>query len=127
VLNFVFTREEVDPARAVVMEWSFGGLLASRAVAGEFHIAALIADFDPRDQLDAIRLLLPPNLANRLPKVPAQELEPHLQPLLNNLFSHWKFAQRGLWVHGVWNLGQYVLELARYRLWGAVSRIYCPT
>ncbi len=69
-----------------------------------------------------IRGMLPPQMARRFPDVLAEELDPFLQPLLNNPVARWKLTQRGLWVHGVQTLGQYLLDLVRYRLSDVVQQ-----
>jgi dienelactone hydrolase len=119
----------VDGARLALMGWSLGGYLAPRAAAGERRIAALVADPGQWDQLDALRahLPLPHDLRDRLPHVDPDELEPHLTPLVENPVLRWKLEQRAMWVHGVRNLGEYVVDTGRYRLSDVADRIACPT
>jgi pimeloyl-ACP methyl ester carboxylesterase len=129
VVDHALTHPEVDGAKLVVMGWSFGGFLAPRAVASEPRIAALVVDPGQWDQLEAARpmLPLPAELKDRLPDVDPTELDPHLQAMTAHPGIHWRLVQRGLWVHGLQTLGQYVVELGRYTLSDVAAAISCPT
>ncbi len=129
VVDHAVTLPRVDGARLAVMGWSFGGYLAPRGVSGEPRVSALVADPGHWDQLGPFRdaLPLPEELRDRLPEVDPADLEPHLRPLAEDRVLHWKFVQRGLWVHGLRTLGEYVVEAGRYTLSDVVERIRCPT
>ncbi|MFG2196008.1 alpha/beta hydrolase family protein [Streptomyces sp. NPDC048639] len=129
VVDRAVTLPQVDGSRLVVQGWSFGGYLAPRGTAGEARVAALIVDPGQWDQLDSFRgvLPLPAELKDRLPDVDPAELDPHLAVLEENPVLRWKLVQRGLWVHGLETLGQYVVEMGRFRLSDVVDGISCPT
>ncbi|GAA2435800.1 alpha/beta hydrolase family protein [Streptomyces mauvecolor] len=129
VVDHALTLPGVDPERLVVIGWSLGGYLAPRGVSGEPRVAALVADPGQWDQLGNFRdsLPLPPDLQARLPDVDPAELDEHLAPLLASPVLHWKLVQRGLWVHGLGSLGEYVVDTDRYRLSDVVEKITCPT
>lgn len=129
ILDFACSRPEVDAERIAVMGWSFGGFLAPRGASVERRIAALIADPGQWDQLELIRagLPLPQELKDRLPDVDPEELDSHLSGLAASSAGRWRLIQRGLWVHGLRTLGQYILEMSRYRLSDVADRIVCPT
>lgn len=129
VIDHALTHPQIDAARIAVLGWSFGGFLAPRGVSGDDRVAALIADPGQWDQLDAVRgmLPLPAELKDRLPNVEPAELEPYLAPLAAVPIPRWRLVQRDLWVHGLRTLGEYVVELDRYRISDVVDKISCPT
>ncbi|MFE0677183.1 alpha/beta hydrolase family protein [Streptomyces sp. NPDC058867] len=129
VIDHAVTLPGVDAERLAVIGWSFGGFLAPRGVSGDRRVAALVADPGQWDQLENIRgiLPLPGELKERLPDVDPAELEPHLRPLVRSAVMRWRLVRRGLWVHGLHSLGEYVVELDRYRLSDVVADISCPT
>jgi pimeloyl-ACP methyl ester carboxylesterase len=129
VVDHAVTLPGVDPDRLAVIGWSFGGYLAPRGVSGEPRVAALVADPGQWDLLDNIRtgLPLPQDLRDRLPRVDPAELDEYLAPLADVPMLRWKLVQRGLWVHGLGSLGEYVVDSDRYRLSDVVGQISCPT
>lgn len=129
VIDHAVTLPEVDAARLAVIGWSFGGFLAPRGVSGDPRVAALVADPGQWDQAANVAKLLPlpQDLKDRLPDVDPAELDPYLAPLAESPATRWRLVQRGLWVHGLKSLGEYVVELDRYRLSDVVANISCPT
>ncbi|WAZ19652.1 alpha/beta hydrolase [Streptomyces cinnabarinus] len=129
VIDHAVTLPGVDAGRLAVIGWSFGGFLAPRGVSGDSRVAALVADPGQWDQMENLRriLPLPQDLKDRLPDVAPSELDPHLTPLAQSPDLHWRLVQRGLWVHGLKSLGEYVLEMDRFRLSDVVANISCPT
>lgn len=107
------------------MGWSFGGYLAPRGASGEPRIAALITHPGQWDQIEA--LPMPQELKDRLATMEPEELDPYLSDVAASPIAHWKLAQRGLWVHGLQTLGQYIVEMSCYRLSDVVHKIQCPT
>jgi pimeloyl-ACP methyl ester carboxylesterase len=128
IVDFACTRPEIDGKRIAVMGWSFGGFLAPRGVSGDQRIAALIADPGQWDQLESIHAGLPllPELMDRLSDVDPEEPDPHLAGLAAHPLLRWRLIQRGLWIHGLKSLGQYVIDMSRYRLSDVAGSINCP-
>ncbi|WP_351236830.1 alpha/beta hydrolase [Streptomyces sp. NPDC002133] len=125
VMDYAVGRPEVDASRIAVMGWSFGGYLAPRGVSGDHRVAALIADPGQWDPLDAMPL--PKQVRDRLPDIDPRAIDEFLAPVANDPLMRWLMIQRALWVHGLDSLGEYVIEMDRYRLSGVAARIACPT
>ncbi|MFE7773531.1 alpha/beta hydrolase family protein [Streptomyces sp. NPDC057445] len=125
VVDYAVGRPEVDASRIAVMGWSFGGYLAPRGVSGDDRVAALIADPGLFDPLDAMPL--PQELKDQLPDADPKVLDAVLAPVAEDPVMRWRLIQRALWVHGLGSLGEYVIEMDRYRLSGVVGGIGCPT
>jgi len=109
--------------------WACSAGYYLRIISGDQRIAALIADPGQWDQLESIHagLPLPPELMDRLSDVDPEELDPHLAGLAAHPLLHWRLIQRGLWVHGLKTLSQYVIDMSRYRLSDVAGSISCPT
>ncbi|MFC5804597.1 alpha/beta hydrolase family protein [Streptomyces formicae] len=125
VMDYATARPEIDASRIAVTGWSLGGYLAPRGVSGDGRVAALVADPGQFDLVDAMRL--PPELAGGLSDADPEELDAVLAPLTEDPIMRWRLVQRGLWVHGLDSLGEYLLAMDRFRLSGVAGRITCPT
>jgi alpha-beta hydrolase superfamily lysophospholipase len=132
VVDFALTLPGIDPARIALAGWSFGGYLAPRAASGEPRLAALIADPGQWDMIEAMRAVfahfgLPAEIAEKLPDVDEQALAPAFAAIRKNPQLNWSFVQRGLWVHGVDTLMDYLRVCVAFRLSDRLGGIRCPT
>jgi alpha-beta hydrolase superfamily lysophospholipase len=132
VVDFALTLPGIDPGRIALAGWSFGGYLAPRGASGEPRIAALIADPGQWDLIEAMRagfrhFGVPEHIASAIPDVDEQQLQPAFAAIRRNPQLNWTFVQRGLWVHQVDTLMDYLRALVPYRLSDRVGAIACPT
>jgi pimeloyl-ACP methyl ester carboxylesterase len=131
-VDYALSRPEVDPGRIALIGWSFGGYLAPRAASGEHRLAACIADPGQWDFLEAIkgniaRFGMPQEVVDRLPDVDPKALEPFFEAVDQSPRLTWTFNQRGLWVHGVDSIMDYLRITPQYSLSDRVDGIRCPT
>jgi pimeloyl-ACP methyl ester carboxylesterase len=131
VIDHALTLPEVDPERVVLSGWSFGGFLAPRAAAFEHRIAALVADPGQWDQRPGIvgSLPLSDDDRARFPDVDPALLAPMdawLRGPEGDPMLRWKLLGRGLWVHGLDSLFDYLRDLCGYEVSPVASRIACP-
>lgn len=127
VVDFALTLPNVDPERIALSGWSLGGYLALRGASGEPRLAACVADPGlravlTRDQLgrlglDALGAATPGSLAGKAVET----------LLAANPRMRWSLLQRGLWVHQVASLHDYVEAALAMTLEGRVGMIACPT
>lgn len=130
VVDFALTKPEVDPQKLALVGWSFGGYLAPRAASGEQRLAACIADPGQWDMLEGMKAIFAtlPAAAFAAPRGVDQALfHPYLEKIEANFSLHWKFVQRGFWVHGVNSLAEYLEQARNYSLSAVAERITCPT
>jgi pimeloyl-ACP methyl ester carboxylesterase len=132
VVDYALSRPEVDPERVALIGWSFGGYLAPRAASGEHRLAACIADPGQWDFLEAIkgnfaRFGTPKKVVDRLPDVDPKTLEPFFEAVDQSPRLTWTFKQRGLWVHGVDSIMDFLRITPQYSLSDRVDEIRCPT
>jgi alpha-beta hydrolase superfamily lysophospholipase len=132
VVDFALTLPGIDPARIALAGWSFGGYLAPRAASGEPRISALIADPGLWDLIEAMRMNfphfgVPERVAAAIPNVDEHDLQPAFAAIRANPQLNWIFVQRGLWVHRVDTLMDYLRALLPFRLSDRVGAIACPT
>ncbi len=109
---------------------SFGGYLAPRAASAEPRLAALIADPGQYALFDGIAERMPKPFAKAMrdggPGWMLRLLEAMLDRRLRHPTQGWAL-RRGLWVHGVKTVVDYI-ELSRdYTLAGRAAAIACPT
>ena len=130
-VDYLLTRGEVDRTRIALAGRGFGGYLVSRAAAFEKRITALIADpglWDQRQNLSDF--YLPPEVILRFPDISREvfdAIEEQLRSPDTDALTRWKILQRGMWVHGVDNLYDLIIEMCRYEISGLASKISCPT
>jgi alpha-beta hydrolase superfamily lysophospholipase len=127
VVDFALTLPNIDPKRIALSGWSLGGYLALRGASGEPRLAACIAD-------PGLRAVLTPAQLSSLGVTVAHAGDPGtaIEAALGKLVEaspkmHWPLVQRGLWVHGVKSLGEYVAAATAMTLEGRVAGIRCPT
>ncbi len=106
VVDFALALPHIDPTRVALWGWSLGGYLALRGASGEPRLAACIAD-------PGLRAVMTPQMLARFGvKVagaakPGTMIEAALEQAVKaSPRMHWSLMQRGLWVHGVENLGR---------------------
>ncbi len=129
VVDYALSRPEVNPDRVALAGISLGGYTAPRAASGEHRLAAVIADPGLWSIFEAIpaRLPLPEQIKQQLPNVDPAVLEPFLEQSLANPVGRWALQQRGLWVHGVKTLMDYLRTAREYSMEAVVGQIRCPT
>ncbi len=132
VVDYALSRPEVDPERVALVGWSFGGYLAPRAASGEHRLAACIADPGQWDMLEAIKGMfaqfgMSKEVVDSLPDVDSKALEPFFEAVDNSPQLTWTFKQRGLWVHGVDSLMDWLRITPQYSLSDRIDGIRCPT
>jgi alpha-beta hydrolase superfamily lysophospholipase len=129
VVDFALTLPGVDPRRIALIGWSFGGYLAPRAASTEHRLAAAVADPGLWSMLESWRDSLPLSDAvkRQLPNVPPDILESIAAEAIASPIGRWKILQRGLWVHGVQTVADYLKLSPEYSMVGIAERIRCPT
>lgn len=132
VVDRALALPNVDPARIALSGWSLGGHLAPRAASGEHRLAACIADPGQRDLASgfralAVRLGGTPAAAADLATLDDALVENMRQFVVGDRMLRWSIVQRGLWVHGVPTLRDYLRTAEAFTLDGRIERIRCPT
>jgi hypothetical protein len=128
VVDFLFTRPEVDRRRVALMGISFGGYLAPRAASFEPRLAALIADPGQLSLFKEMKRRLPPFVASRLldrEGFVSRILEFVLSRRLLHVSQGWAL-RRGLLVHGLKMPIDY-LKLTAVYVTERPETIRCPT
>jgi pimeloyl-ACP methyl ester carboxylesterase len=128
VVDYLFTRPEVDRRRVALMGVSFGGYLAPRAASFEPRLAALIADPGQLSLFEEMKRRLPPFAARRLMDregLVSRLLEFALSRRLRHVSQGWAL-RRGLLVHGLKTPIDYLRLTADY-VTERPEAIRCPT
>jgi hypothetical protein len=66
-------------------------------------------------------------IVDRLPDVDPKALEPFFEAVENSPRLTWTFKQRGLWVHGVDSIMDFLRIMPQYSLSDRVDQMRCPT
>jgi pimeloyl-ACP methyl ester carboxylesterase len=116
VLDWLLTRQEVQPDAVILVGRSFAGYLAPRAAAFDHRLAALVVDPAQPDMAER----LPTGVAAKLagPVVKAQmRLSPHRR----------EFFGARMAAHGLSDIDAYFAELRRFNMLDVAAQISCPT
>ena len=112
----LLARDDVDPAKLVLIGRSFAGYLAPRGAAFEHRLAALVCD--PAQ----------PNMAAHLPEgvvgkvaVPISDLQMKIDPKRAEFFGSRMAA------HGLDSVEAYLEEIRKYTMLDVAGQITCPT
>lgn len=128
VVDWLLARGTADPDRLGLIGWSLGGFLAPRAASGEHRLAAVIADANFYDLYDAVLARIPAPLragfAAGKPGV-VKTVAALLDGVASRPTGGWNL-RRGVYVHGVDTVLDYVRATRAYTLEGYASRITCP-
>ncbi len=115
-VDHLLARDDVDPAKLVLIGRSFAGYLAPRGAAFEHRLAALVCD--PAQ----------PNMAVHLPEgvvgkvaVPVSELQMKIDPKRAEFFGSRIAA------HGLDSVEAYFEEIRKYTMLDVAAQITCPT
>jgi pimeloyl-ACP methyl ester carboxylesterase len=124
--------EDVDPDRIALTGWSLGGYLALRAASGEPRLAACIADPALLSMASGLpgRLAaagVPQEAIDRYPDIDAATLAPMVEAVHADRAQRWAIEQRGLWVHGLSTVEEYLHAIADFTTEGRLEAIGCPT
>jgi pimeloyl-ACP methyl ester carboxylesterase len=129
VVDYLLTRKEVEQKRIALMGISFGGYLAPRAATSEHRISALIADPAQHDLFEAIQSRMPGFLLKAI--ISDNSFQNWLanmiiHPLLKKPTKGWSL-RRGMYVHGVNSVKEYILTGKQYSFKAGIHQIQCPT
>lgn len=129
VVDYLFTRPDVDAARIGLMGISMGGWLALRAAAFEHRVAAVISNDGVYDLGAAFTRSLPPQLRHLLEGGDLAALnqalkehprDPHVPPQMRWAIGH------GLWSFNVDSSAKFFTKAATMTLKGLEDKIRCP-
>ena len=116
VIDWLLTRDDIDPGSLILIGRSFAGYLAPRAAAFEHRLAALVVD--PAQ----------PNMADRLPSgIAAKAASPVVRIQMRFSESRREFFGARMAAHGIRDVGVYFTELRRYNMLNVANQISCPT
>ncbi len=129
VLDLAIARPDVDPDHIALVGLSLGAHLGPRAASVEHRLAACIADCGSYDLYAAFLARLPGPLAGQFARGPRPAVA-LVRRLLDRIAAHptrgW-VLRRGMLVHGVDDVMDYVDALRAFTLEGRAGSIRCPT
>ena len=129
VVDYLLSRDQVDPDRIALMGLSMGGYLAPRAATREHRISACIANGGILDLFEAFALkggMGPDRLLEILERWPDRFNSKMEKMGRKDLFLHWS-TNHGQWVFGARSPSEYFLNTREYNLRDLASEISCPT
>jgi len=129
IVDWLQSQPGVDSQRIGIIGESLGGYLALRAATGEPRLRACVADPGQFSLFEIFRARVPGFLAEGLPELRGLSgalLRKILYARLKEPTAGWAL-RRGLWVHGVNSLEEYLRLTLDYSLEGRAERIQCPT
>ena len=129
VVNYLLTRKDVEQNRIALMGISFGGYLAPRAASAEHRIAALIADPAQLDIFDAMKQRMPKFILDGLmgkSGLKKSIANMVMKKVLKHPTKGWAL-RRGLYVHGVATVKDYIDTIEQYSIKQGIKLISCHT
>jgi pimeloyl-ACP methyl ester carboxylesterase len=132
VVDVALGLDGVDRDRIALTGWSLGGYLALRAASSEHRLAACIADPGIDGIWEGMTTMaklagLPDDVANRLPEADDATLRTLMAGIEAEPHARWGILQRGFWVNGADNLGDWLKAVRSFTLEGRYGDIRCPT
>ncbi len=116
VIDWLLTRDEVDPTSLVLIGRSFAGYLAPRAAAFEHRIAALVCD--PAQ----------PAMTARIPQGVVGKVAPVVvRAQMRFSADRSEFFGARMAAHGITSISKYFAELRRFTMIDDAPSISCPT
>ncbi|MGZ7117021.1 MAG: alpha/beta hydrolase family protein [Methanobacterium sp.] len=127
VVDYVLTREDVDPNKIALYGQSFGGYLAPRAVAFEHRIKACISNggiYDFFEPMVAKTGISREKLMNWIDSNPDEVDKAIYEFIKNDSEARWG-TQDGMWKFGADTPHELYLKESQYTLEGIVDKIKC--
>ena len=132
VVDITLGLDGVDQDRIALTGWSLGGYLALRAASADHRLAACIAD-PGSDGIWAEFLGMakvggmPQEVIDALPDADDATLQALLAGIESSPHAKWGVLQRGFWVNGADNLGDWLKAVEPFALGPRAADIRCPT
>lgn len=128
VVDYLITREEVDPDRIALYGHSFGGYLAPRAAAFEHRIHACIANGGIYDYLEPQFAKMQMNREQGMNSIlnNPEELDKIVYDLMKTEAQIRWAMQDGMWKFGADTPHELFLKESEYNLKDCVKQIQCP-